>query len=385
MLPAYLFIYNIYLIVIYKDFDKNNISISHKSSIKLLIIIGMIFALITVLRFHLLPEICFAILYCCYKKFRYSFKYILFGYLLLFIPLGGILDWITLGYPFQSIIKNIDLNILHGVADEFGSAPFYYYFYDLLMKYNLFIIPIGYFAYLGWKKYPIIMWVGIINFLVFSCISHKEFRFIFLFNLCLCTSAGIGVALFFSKNKIKLSKIKDSSVRYKYNKDIMRCYFLFLLFFLFLSCSLAVKLSSNQSMLFIMKLSKVIKSELQNKVGLVYQFNTYGSGSPGKYSVDSWCGSGYAALNLDVPYLYQGCGHAMSNAKYGNLYNTGGYGFFSSYQSNLERIKLLIVPKDKWVISGQKIYCYGKYCAYSYPEKVTYSKYYLWETLPFII
>ena len=191
MIPGYLFLYNIYLIIGYlKSLEENN-SINKKK----LLLIGAIFGLITALRFHLLPEICFAMLYCCRKDFKRSFKYILLGYLLSLMVFGGVVDFLTLGYPFQSIYKNLYINIFLGEAAHFGVSPFYSYITALWSWYggSVFIV-FCIFSYFGWRKYPLIMWIGLINLISFSCISHKEFRFIFLFNICFVVSASFGVA-----------------------------------------------------------------------------------------------------------------------------------------------------------------------------------------------
>ena len=362
VIPAYLFIYAIYLIIFHRD------SKLSKSS---LIFIGILFGFIVTLRFHLLPEVCIAILYCCWKDFKYSFKNILLGFLIIFIPLCGILDWLTLGYPFQSIIKNIDLNIFHGVANSYGKDPIYSYLLCLIRSYNLFLVPICFLAYKGFRKYPLIMLVGIINFISFSFISHKEFRFIFLFNICICSSAGIGFAflLEYLFNKYKGEQIKSNL------KNFFELYcliFIFILTFIFASIFLGIAKSKNQSLLFDLKLNSYINKNISGRVSLIYQFNSFDRD-------DVYCGGGYSYLGVNIPYSSIDRNCDISN---------DSYSFFSKNQSNnliKAKTKVIIVPKDKWIIGGQKIYCSNGYCAYSYPRKISFTDYYLFKILPFLI
>ena len=42
--------------------------------------------------------------------------------------LFGVVDWLTWGIPFVSYVRAIEVNVLYGVAAQFGEMPFYFYF-----------------------------------------------------------------------------------------------------------------------------------------------------------------------------------------------------------------------------------------------------------------
>jgi hypothetical protein len=356
-LPAYLFALNCYLIIKYLDVNNNDIAKENSYS---LILIGLIFGLITILRFHLLPEIAFALIYCSRKNFIYRAKFLSIGFLLTFIPLG-FLDWLTWGYPFHSIIYNFYMNIFKGVAKTFGTQPFYYYLGKNIRHWNILFIPFCYFSYLGFKKQPIFLWVALINLLSLSLIAHKEIRFIFLFIICFFISSGMGVAEFYaslSNKRLLGKKIKSIS-----KKNFLRVYICFLIIFIFVASLKVYSKYKHQSLGFMLNLNNVIDRKLNNQVSKIFQFG---------HHKDTYCGGGYSYLNIDVPYNYQNCWENSEN-------------FLTKDESNLERPKVIVADKDKLLIGGQELICDNKFCAYAYFNKVNNTRYYLWKILPFYI
>jgi GPI mannosyltransferase 3 len=362
MLPAYLFALCCYLIINYLDFQNKvtNLPNQIKENYYSLVLIGALFGLITILRFHLLPEIAFAMLYCSRKNFIYRAKFLTIGFLLTFIPLGA-LDWINWGYPFHSIIYNFYMNIFKGVSKSFGTAPFYYYLRRILENWNIFLIPLCYFSYLGFKKHPILMWSAIINLISFSLIAHKEFRFIFLFIVCFFISAGIGVAEFYASLSNK--RLLDKKIKSISKENFLRVYICFLIIFIFVASLKVYSKYKYQSLGFMLNLNNVIDRKLNNQVSKIFQFAPHN---------DTYCGGGYSYLNIDVPYNYQNCWENSEN-------------FLTKDESNLERAKVIIADKDKLLIGGQELTCDNKFCAYAYFNKVNNTRYYLWEILPFYL
>jgi GPI mannosyltransferase 3 len=363
-LPAYLFALNCYLIIKYIDVN-NNIT---KENAYSLILIGSIFGLVAILRFHLLPEIAFAMLYCSRKNFVYRAKFLTIGFLLTFMPLG-FLDWITWGYPFHSIVYNFYINIFQGVATDMGVKPFYYYLGKNIQHWNIFFIPFCYFAYLGFKKHPIFIWIALINLVSFSLIAHKEFRFIFLFIICFFISSGMGVAEFYaslSQNKLLNKKIKNIS-----KENFLKIYICSLLIFIFIAFLTFYSKYKDQSLGFMLNLNNVIDKKLNNQVSKIFQFHT---------DKDAYCGGGYSYLNLDVPYNYQNYSKLLRIKV-----REDSEKFLTKNESNLERAKVIITDKDKPLIGGQELICDNKFCAYAYFDKVNKTRYYLWKILPFYL
>lgn len=68
---------------------------------------------------------------------------------------GGVLDWLTLGSPFQSIWLYVHLNITEGVAAQFGVAPWHRYIAWLRSTWEPLFLPILGLALLGaWRAPP---------------------------------------------------------------------------------------------------------------------------------------------------------------------------------------------------------------------------------------
>ncbi len=66
-------------------------------------------------------------------------------------------------------------------------------------------------------------------------------------------------------------------------------------------------------------------------------------------------------------------------------------GFLAAIQVNgssslgISKINLIIAPKNKLFLVGEAIYCDNKFCAYAFPNKISYIQYYLWNIFPFYI
>jgi hypothetical protein len=370
MIPAYLFSLNCYLII--KQIDLNNST--KKENSRSLILIGAIFGLITILRFHLLPEIAFAMLYCSRKNFIYRAKFLILGFLLTFLPLG-FLDWATWGYPFHSIIYNFYLNVFKGVSKSFGVAPFYWYLKKIFFYLNIFLIPLLYLSYLGFKKHPLFIWIGLINLFSFSLIEHKETRFIFLFFVCFFISSGLGVAEFYNliSNKNFTKNIKTTGIIATL-ENILKKYFLkiyacTLLIFIAIAYGATYYRYKSQSLIFMINLHNIVDKRLNSQVSKIFQF---------AHKEDAFCGGGYTYLNIDAPYNYQNCWGYQNH--WGD-----SEPFLTKYENNLEKTKVIITDKDKLLLGGITLYCDNNFCAYAYPYQINNTKYYLWKLLPFYI
>lgn len=190
VLPAYLFILAAYLA--WLAYEKQD------GLCRRWLVSGFLFGIAAIVRFHLSPEIVFVAVYCC-RQSKHAWLVFLLGFALSFVPLG-MLDWLTWQYPFQSIIKNIDINIFDHVASQrFGVSPFYFYIYKIATHQLIYFIPFIYFSFLGAKKNGLLAGVALINLLIFSLIGHKEYRFVFLAIVIMTMLAGIGLATFMQR------------------------------------------------------------------------------------------------------------------------------------------------------------------------------------------
>jgi hypothetical protein len=149
---------------------------------------GALLALAVALRLQLAPAVLVAILGA-----RALSRPLILGVALALVPYG-LLDWVTLGTPFQSIWLHAWVNQMEGAAAAFGTAPWQAYWEDLR-------------AYLGWAwpflllaagigayDRPLLFWVMIAGFAALSAVGHKEVRFLAPILPLFLTLAGIGTA-----------------------------------------------------------------------------------------------------------------------------------------------------------------------------------------------
>jgi len=110
------------------------------------------------------------------------------------IGLGGLLDWITWGQPFQAFITYMRFNLVENGANQWGVSKRDFYWRTMLATSGpaLWVLGLGFLVGLR-RTWP----VGLLT-LVFvgahSAIAHKELRFIFpvLPFFLLCSAVGIG-------------------------------------------------------------------------------------------------------------------------------------------------------------------------------------------------
>jgi len=156
------------------------------------IVLGFVLGLVAFLRFHYSPAIALTAVYYCRRDLCFSWRWLVVGFLVSFVPLG-LLDWVTWSYPFQSILQNFyDNIILHVASSGFGSSPYYYFIRRLAEHWLIFFPAVIYFAFRGRKYAPLFFYNGLLMLVVFSCISHKEFRFIYIVIVCWLVSAAFG-------------------------------------------------------------------------------------------------------------------------------------------------------------------------------------------------
>jgi hypothetical protein len=116
---------------------------------------------------------------------------------------SGLLDWATLGEPFQSIWLYFIVNLKWHVASAYGVDPFYWYLASELV----FWLGAGpiliYAAILGWRSAPPVTASLLVAFLSFSAVAHKEVRFVYALFPCFLILVGIGTAQLLAARALK--------------------------------------------------------------------------------------------------------------------------------------------------------------------------------------
>ncbi len=155
--------------------------------------IGALLGLAFDIRFHLAAGYAVVALCAGGRDWRRRWRPMLTTGIAL-VLLGGLLDWATLGSPFQSIWKNFAVNIGQAKAVTFGAMPWYWY-------------PVGLAHYWGWAAAPFallmlfglraMVWPALAAIAVVashSVVSHKEFSFIYPALPLAAIIAGAGAA-----------------------------------------------------------------------------------------------------------------------------------------------------------------------------------------------
>jgi hypothetical protein len=163
-----------------------------------LLVVGLLFGLATLVRYQngiLLPAILIIVL--IRRSFRAA-ALVAIG-IIVFLLLGGLLDWVTWGKPFRSLIVYVRFNLIEGGANLWGVAS-REFFLRVMLSTNgpaVWILTLGFLAGLR-RTWPVAL-PALLFSSVHSAIPHKELRFLYpvlpLFLLC----AAVGLAVLVAK------------------------------------------------------------------------------------------------------------------------------------------------------------------------------------------
>jgi GPI mannosyltransferase 3 len=159
---------------------------------KRLVIGGALLALAFVWRFQYAPAMMVFALGACWKQWRNAIPLVAGG--LVVLVLAAMVDLANGAAPFEWLILNIKLNLLHDRASEFGLSPPLAYLGFLLLIWSVATVPLLYALRRGWRHAPLLIVAAIVNIAFHSTIQHKEYRFIFLSIVLLLIAAALGSA-----------------------------------------------------------------------------------------------------------------------------------------------------------------------------------------------
>ena len=159
---------------------------------KPLLLIGGMFGLAACLRFQYGPALFAAMLWQYRLSWRH-WRWLLLGGIAVVLPVGGLLDALTLGSPFQSIWLNVQRNSIDKISIGMGVEPAGYYLGYLTVA--LYPLPIlGTLLVLGAFRMPSLAIAAVVTLLVHSLVPHKEVRFIYLAIAAAPILIGLGAA-----------------------------------------------------------------------------------------------------------------------------------------------------------------------------------------------
>ena len=154
---------------------------------------GVLLGLAAVIRFHLLPGIGVLTLAAIWMQGRQAIKWVAGG-LLGFVLAIGLIDLLSYDYPYQWMVRNVKRNVVDDVASSFGTDPWYGYLKILAVNWRYLCLPLLVFSVAGFRRLPVLGFVGIVIVAAFSMIGHKEYRFIYPSIMIALLLSGVGLA-----------------------------------------------------------------------------------------------------------------------------------------------------------------------------------------------
>jgi hypothetical protein len=154
---------------------------------------GTLLGLVCVLRVQLVPAIVLALLWVGWRPGRRRIATTIAG-MAAIITAAGVLDALTLGYPFASLWRYILYNLSYGVSSSFGIEPWPYFLLGELGVWGGAATTMLLLAAIGAWRLPLLAAVAIVVLVVHSGIGHKEYRFIYPAVVLLTMLAGVGLA-----------------------------------------------------------------------------------------------------------------------------------------------------------------------------------------------
>ena len=92
--------------------------------------------------------------------------------------LGELLDWVTWGRPFHSLVAYLRFNLFLGRSTEFGSSPWWYYLQTAWTSTGVSLVLVALGIMAAWRRAPALVAIVVAFVLAHSVIPHKEFRFL---------------------------------------------------------------------------------------------------------------------------------------------------------------------------------------------------------------
>ncbi len=157
--------------------------------------IGVLLGLAFDLRFQLAPALALVALWAAWADWRRGWLPLALGAAVPLLVLGTV-DWLTWGSPFQSIWKNVLVNLLQRKADVYGVEPIYWYLFGIGRANGAATLALFVFFCLGARQAPLLAATSIVVIAFHSLIAHKEISFVYAALPTAIVTAGLGTAWF---------------------------------------------------------------------------------------------------------------------------------------------------------------------------------------------
>ncbi len=154
---------------------------------------GALLGLVFATRVQLAPALAIATLWTNWRADRGRLAATLAGAAVI-LAAAGVLDTVTLGYPFASVWRYVLYNVVYGASSTFGVEPWPYYFLGELGVWGGAGATVLLLTAIGAWRLPLLFVVAVVILAVHSGIAHKEYRFIYPAIVPLTVLAGAGLA-----------------------------------------------------------------------------------------------------------------------------------------------------------------------------------------------
>lgn len=154
-------------------------SVADTAVARRLAIAGIWFGLAVSLRFQYAPAVLAAAAWQ-HRLAWHRWTWLAAGGLAVMVPVGGLLDLMTWGAPFQSLWLNLARNGWQGVGDAFGIGPWDLYLDYLLLTLQPAAPVLIVLAVVGAIRLPAVALAAVVTVLLHSLVPHKEYRFVYL-------------------------------------------------------------------------------------------------------------------------------------------------------------------------------------------------------------
>ena len=154
---------------------------------------GALLGLVFATRVQLAPAIAVAMLWTHWRAGRGRLAATLAGAAAI-LAAAGVLDTVTLGFPFASIWRYVLYNEFYGVSGTFGIEQWPYYFLGELGVWGGAGATVLLLAAIGAWRLPLLFALAVVILAAHSAIAHKEYRFIYPAIMPLTVLAGAGLA-----------------------------------------------------------------------------------------------------------------------------------------------------------------------------------------------
>ncbi|HEY1588527.1 MAG TPA: hypothetical protein VGG00_02245, partial [Rhodanobacter sp.] len=155
------------------------------------VVAGGLFGLAMLLRMQYAPALLAAALWQ-YRLDVRRWGWVALGGLVVAVPLGGVLDTLTWGMPFQSLWLNLARNSTQGLASSWSTQPWSYYLEFEWATWQL-AVPLAIVGVLGAWRAPAFALMALVVFVTHSLVPHKEYRFIYLALAYAPIFVGLGI------------------------------------------------------------------------------------------------------------------------------------------------------------------------------------------------